>query len=327
MGGLSFAPCVEDDLLNPRHRDAGANALAEARRLAFLYGRAEEAYDSLRQHAASVGSSSQLQRDWREASIALLSLHGESGASAQRWMESGLLPFPAGEKDFAAVAGMPPWLYHHCMMYWTKLGCAALSQEGALGLTPKGASETLQFVVRDICCVRLAGAPRSIPHWTLLERVLSELLRHSQVPIADACPGLSAAQAMVELMVHYLRLYVVRYLQLRDRPLEGRRGLLHYRGVFDRASEGVNSSCVREAVACRLPTELPEMVLSPKHLLMAVQVLCGCDEAGMHWEKDLSAMVGDDSDVAGNRKLEELLNLYFFSSPPMAFDRLPHQRE
>ncbi|CBH18306.1 hypothetical protein, conserved [Trypanosoma brucei gambiense DAL972] len=252
--------------------------------------------------------------------MTILSLHGRNGADAQKWFESGLLPFPGGQKSFEMVSVMPALVYHHCMLYWAKLGCAALLQEGSVEMTGKAGSETLMFVVRNICCIRIAESPRCLPNWRLLDRVLDELLKRLDF-VANCEDGVwSFASTTMRRMQCYLRSNIIRYLEVRDRPLEGQCGLLRYRGAFDCAINGVNSSGASGMGGCQTTDEVHVEVLSAETLRSAVQVMCGCDGVKVPCG-DSSGGVKDGADALADLELEEFFCRYFLCSAPAAFDQ------
>ncbi|KEG13792.1 hypothetical protein DQ04_00781030 [Trypanosoma grayi] len=257
-----------------------------------------------------------------------------SNASATRWVSSGLLPLPPS----AAVGAMDSLVYHHCMLYWVKLSCEAMLQRDGvlLPLALDAARDTLRFVVQDICCVRLATAPRCLPTWRLLDQVLSELLLHQQKQKqVETCGDmdLTPEAGVVRRMLLYLRHYIIRYLETRDRPLEGQCGFLHYRGVFDRESGGVNGGGV--ASGERHDEEYGECdpALSAQDLCDALLRLCGGrDTTGGHSTGGECGSDGDDGSGGGAAlvdvvALETFLYNYFLQSAPAAFDRLPKSQE
>ncbi|EKF30907.1 hypothetical protein MOQ_005265 [Trypanosoma cruzi marinkellei] len=326
---LSFVPCVEDDWRRPRHRESDANSLSLARRLAFLEGRVEEAYNLLEtRRGQGEFSSSWARREWKEAVLTLLSLHNTE-EDASRWVASDLLPLPSKEAR-TALGKMDNVMYYYCIFYWVKLACTALmhremSYDMSLGM----AADTLLFVLKDVCCVRLSLSSRCLPTWRLLEHVLRELLRVGEKS-ADA--SLSSALDVVRRMHQYLRQYIIRYLEMRDRPMEGQCGFLTCRGVFDRQSRGMNGG--NDATTTdkhekeggeRIPANY-----SPRELCGALHTLCRCGDTcgSLELLKDIhpsdsaaAAAEDNDEDDKNTLELEVFLDQYFFRSAPVAFER------
>lgn len=317
---------MEDDRRQPRHKEKSANVLFLARQLAFMDGGVEKAYDVLETQVMQHDSSVFTRREWQEAALTLLSLH--DGDSAERWRASNLLPLPSAASR-VAVQKMDSVMYSYCMLYWVKLARADITGRGASSLLPESASETLRFVLTDICCARLASAPRCLPTWRLLERVLNELLLMGDESgsVNDNADGSLAADT-VRRMVCYLRRYIIRYLEVRDRPMEGRCGFLRYRGVFDRQPRGMNggdcdaadttTSCTEESCAC----------FSARDVCGALQRLCACGGTCVSFSAPGADGLNDDGDgtattttTTTGMTLEVFLNKYFFQSAPVAFDR------
>ncbi|RNF12950.1 uncharacterized protein Tco025E_06396 [Trypanosoma conorhini] len=326
-GRLAFVPCVEDDWRGCRHGEQDANALALARRLAFLEGRVEEAYNLLEARLGRGSPSSGAWREWQEAALLLFSLCDDDDGAA-RWAATGLLPLPSSTAARTAVGKMDDVMYQHCIVCWVKLASAALlRRETSPAMSPKEATDTLTFALHNVCCVRLSASPRCLPTWRLLERVLRALL------LLGAGSAEEAAVAVVRRMAQYLHHYLIRYLELRDRPMEGRCGVLGYRGVFDRASAGMNGGGGDMDRAREDAGEQRPAGVSARELCAALLTLCGRGGA-----RGGDAPLKDDhpndaaaegrgrqgeEDIAGDAEaaaLEAFLDRYFLRSAPAAFE-------
>ncbi|PWU86422.1 hypothetical protein TcG_06129 [Trypanosoma cruzi] len=325
---LSFVPCVEDDWRRPRHRESDANTLSLARRLAFLEGHVEEAYNLLETGRRQGDfSSSWARREWKEAALTLLSLHNTED-DASRWVASDLLPLPS-KAARTALGKMDNVMYHYCILYWVKLAVTAMMhREMSYDMSLRAAADTLLFVLKDICCMRLSLSSRCLPTWRLLEHVLLELLRVGE---SSADASVSSALDVVRRMHQYLGQYIIRYLEMRDRPMEGQRGLLTYRGVFDRQSGGMNggddeTAGKREEEGVeRIPTRY-----SPREVCGALRTLCRSGDTCGSLEllkdshpTDSAAAAAEDKDEDDKNilALEAFLDHYFFRSAPVAFER------
>ncbi|KAH9586211.1 hypothetical protein LSM04_000672 [Trypanosoma melophagium] len=335
-----------------------ANVLWTARRLAFLTGHVEEAYSLLQAHVLQEKSSFSAYREWKEAAITLLSLHSQ--CDMEKWRSSGLLPLPTPDAR-AAVGKMDSLTYYHCMLFWTRLSRVSIvqSQQGKekeegkereTYLTPREASETLFFLLNNICCVRLTETPRCLPIWRLLQEILAELLLLGSSVISSKSSNANSSSfpiSVVQRMADYLRCYIIRYLEMRDRPLEGQCGLLHYRSIFLREFGGMNgggggggdssnstnntnTSEEEEESSVNSERDVKQQlaILSASDVYGALQELCGSDRnSGVEESLALNGILNGDNDtavmcVSTEIPLEVFIDHYFLRSAPEAFDRV-----
>ncbi|ORC85950.1 uncharacterized protein TM35_000311360 [Trypanosoma theileri] len=280
----------------------------------------------------------------------LLSLHSQ--CDVEQWCSSGLLPLPTPDAR-ATVGKMDSLTYYHCMLFWARLSRLIIIQsqeekekeegggkERKTLLTPKEASETLYFILNNICCVRLTETPRCLPIWRLLQEILAELLLLGNNGLSNNSSSnnnnnMNAsssffASSVVQRMSDYLRCYIIRYLEMRDRPLEGQCGLLHYRSIFLREFGGMNGG---DSVNIEKEVEQQLPILSASDVCKALQELCGggvVDSCNSIEEISLASnsnVNGDDNDTcvtctSTETPLEFFVNHYFLRSSPEAFDRV-----
>ncbi|KAH8605148.1 hypothetical protein ERJ75_001662500 [Trypanosoma vivax] len=302
-----FVPFVEDNWQQLSTAEQDNNHLARARRLAFLDGNLEEACDVLAKQANAFATTASpaTQREWGEAMMALFSRCTSNGVAA-RWLATGLLPHPSDSAALATVARMDNVTFQYCMILWSRLFCERLV-----------GGEVMLFVVKSICCDRILASPRCLPHWRLLGRVLAELLPLPTGPSGN-CNTMQeeagVAAAVLERVLRHLDCHIIRYLELRDRPLKAQCGLPQCRSAFDRIPDGVNS--------CHGST------LSSRDICDAIKKLCLSGGLYMHVASGDCTSVDVDVSVPSNLtgvepSLEAFFSAYFFHSAPVAFDRLP----